>query len=242
MSDEAFENSIFKALKDECGFAGTINVTVKAIKKPAAPTSTAAPASTTAGATGPTVYLAFITMANEDSGKELLSVYREEKYKKILKKFYKGEPFFNIFISAKFKKEMLKAKEGFNKMSKEIKNFGDQLTKDQIEMKGMVNRGTRPYQYPVGGPMPGMAGIPGMPGMNPMAMMGNLMPRPGMPGMPMPGMPGMPGMNPIAVPFQMGAPLPVDRNDMLKEKDQYLTKDPVVVRRLIFPIIKSDIQ
>ena len=47
-------------------------------------------------------YLAFITLDNEDNGKELLAIYMKDP-RKNLKKFYKGEPFFNIFISSKLR-------------------------------------------------------------------------------------------------------------------------------------------
>lgn len=226
MTDEAFGEAFFKALRDECKFGGIVNVTVKPMRKKTDDKSATA-------ATAPTVYLAFVTMVNEDSGRELLAVYLKENYKKILKKFYKGDPFFNIFISSNFKKEITRAKEGFKRMEKDIKNFADQLTKEQIEIKGL-NRAGRPYQYPAipgGAPM----GMPGHP-MNPMGMMGSMpmMPRPGMP------MPGM-GINPIAMPFPMGQQ-PIDRNELLRDKNSYLERDPAAMRRFIFPILKPDIQ
>lgn len=49
--------------------------------------------------------------------------------KKNLKRFYKGDPFFNIFISSNLKKEINKAKEGFKKIERDIKNYGDNLKK-----------------------------------------------------------------------------------------------------------------
>lgn len=116
-------------------------------------------------------------------------------------------------------------------MSKEIKNFGDQITKESIEMKGMRSRG--PYQYPSG------------PGLNPMAMMGSMpmLSRSGMPMMPgMPMLPGMPGMNPLAQSFGGMPNGPLDRNEFIKEKEQYLTQDVNVVRRMMFPFIRTDAQ
>ena len=62
-------------------------------------------------------YLAFITLDNEDNGKELLATYMKDP-RKNLKKFYKGEPFFNIFISSNLKKEITRAKEGFRKIER----------------------------------------------------------------------------------------------------------------------------
>ena len=43
-------------------------------------------------------YIAFITFNNEDSGRELLATYLKGP-KKNLKRFFKAEPFFNIFES-----------------------------------------------------------------------------------------------------------------------------------------------
>lgn len=116
-------------------------------------------------------------------------------------------------------------------MSKEIKNYGDQITKEGIEMKGMRTRG--PYQYPSG------------PGLNPMAMMGSMpiLPRGGMPMMPgMPMIPGMPGMNPMGQSFGGIPNGPLDRNEFIKEKETYLNQDVIVVRRMMFPFIRPDVQ
>jgi hypothetical protein len=55
-------------------------------------------------------YLAFITLDNEDNGKELLATYNKDPKRSSIKSFYKGEPFFNIFISSNLKKELTKAK------------------------------------------------------------------------------------------------------------------------------------
>lgn len=231
MSDEAFENEFVKALKDECRFNGIINVTVKPMRKKAEEKSSVPQ---------PTIYLAFVTLSSEDHGRELLATYLKENNKKALKRFYKGDPFFNIFISSNFKKEMARAKEGFKRMEKDIKNFGDQLTKESIEMKGMVSRAGRPFAYPTmpGGTIPGMPGLP-MPGM------------PGLPGMPLAGM-GLPGSMPLLNRGMTGMPMPgfnpllgpmnLDKAEILKEKESYINKDPVIVRRLIFPVLKPEVQ
>lgn len=109
-TDESFENEYLKALKEE--FKGILQVTLRPLRKKA-PEATSA-------ATAPAVetYLAFITLDNEDNGKELLATYNKDPKRKNIKRFYKGEPFFNIFISSNLKKELTKAKEGFKRMER----------------------------------------------------------------------------------------------------------------------------
>jgi hypothetical protein len=108
-------------LKEE--FKGILQVTIRPLRKKTTDVNPTAPAA-------PETYLAFITLYNEDNGRELLATESKDQRKKNIKKFYKGEPFFNIFISSNLKKELTKAKEGFKRMEREIKNVGDSIKKD----------------------------------------------------------------------------------------------------------------
>lgn len=83
---------------------------------------------------------------------------------------------------------------------------------------------------PLGPPLlrgpPVQLGGMGIPSMPPMAG-----------GFPMGGINPLSGMNPLA----NSVPI-LDRNEILKDKEARLTQDPQVVKRMLFHILKSDIQ
>jgi hypothetical protein len=64
----------------------------------------------------------------------------------------------------------------------------------------------------------------------------------GMPSMP-PMAGGFPMMNPLGAMNPLANSVPIlDRNDILKDKEVHLTKDAQMVKRMLFHILKSDIQ
>lgn len=65
---------------------------------------------------GEPAFMAHITLQTEEDGKELMATYLDEDKKKEIQRFYKGEPFVNIFCSTTFRKEYKKAKLHYKKM------------------------------------------------------------------------------------------------------------------------------
>ena len=157
-----------------------------------------------------------------------------------MQKFYKEDPFVNIFCSTSFRKEFKRAKDKYRVVEKGIKDHNDASRKIDMELRNIAGgprftTGRAPMGPGIGAGMP--PGMPGMTGMMPPGRFPLGMPPPPFPSQYMgTGIPMGPGIPIVPAPMP-GAPadgsMAVKRlADFLKDKDTLLNKDPTSVKKV----------
>lgn len=170
----------------------------------------------------------------------MMATYLEDVPKKEIKEYFINEPFFNIFCSSAFRKEFKRAKLGYKRMEKDIKNSLDAGRKTDIEMRNFAQKANMrpPFINPsMPGPIPSGMPMPRMP-MGPIGMPAGF---PMMGPMPHPmGMMAPPNMNPMGM-MNPAMDLIARRKEFLKDKDN-TNKDPTLIKKVATGYILNDLE